>query len=1229
MYKKNSINKIKKQNHTHKRTKKRSYGKTSNKKNTKHNKRTQKYGYYTKNNKITKKRVYNKKKKVLVGGVFEPSGESKALIEEINNLNARISSLTDIEIKSENIKKLVKHKHTMFMQDLPTIITDLKKNSGAGATHESNVRVKQHIKLLNLLKKSAVELFNIIETYLNLLNYENSYDNFLKKNKLMYKLNLRFNAQSLYNNKNPNWNDYFNNNNNNITLINDMIFFNKIVDIDSHAKILDLRTILLQDQTTNKNCTDLLDQLVDYYNYVINTDIIFDDIKTKAYLVILFNKLIILQNGDFADIDKLNNSQKTLPDKLNIDNYIKTQVLNSASINPLSSSLPEYKNTQHSNASTTTSTSITTSSSSATAVTFKLMTYNVFMNAGYYEKSEIKFLKDNNVTTYINNMDDKPDIICTQEEPNKAFDFTDYKILEVCPTTKGTSENVAVYYKTNIEGIKCIRCIREDNRHAIIFEYMNITVANLHLDGGRFIDTNMTQNNFDDYLAQKLNLLNSVLRCNPDIIVGDFNSVYSTDEKTNDLFLDSQYTYLRNLNNLTRDQIIEWNNKPYSQLKSNDYKYAIPTNQVEKITNFRGNTIVDTIWHNKHIICENTKIIDTFSNNIAPSDHNPVITTVTIKKNDQQKIAVAVTGASDTAAVLAQLQNSTTTASTTTPPGILAPGLAQTSSALEPSTSPAITTETAQLLKHAPASEPPPAITTETAQLLNNAPALTSPATDSERLLAEVDALKDTYAQLLDKENNDIQKCIDIVADLYNTEVTLETIAPLITKKYNLIENEYNAKNENEVTSINNSSNTKKKELIQKCLQNRDYFNNAHKNLIELRQNIENYIKIINHKDNIVTPITINSIELVYKICIIINAIYFGYPEGIHFHSYYQIEEITEFTDYMYYLYILYSYTIPDIVYYKAILNEYNKYNKLLTTEIKKSYNNVNNNLNNGKNVQLISDVLNLNQSLVDITYILFLLFFKANLLVDDNVAVNQSALYDYNNGDDATAVDDGDDDGDDDDDTAVDDGDDFVVYSIFTTHNFTLETLDPNSYNKFKKLYLESVQKIKGTRSRPLSLSQERAEALPPAKETVTPPPEAATKITLPALSTASTTPLSTASTTPEKAPESKAPATTSDPPPTKITLPEKANAEAPTTKSEADAKAALAEEAKAAIALAKSEAEAKASTAPPAPAPEALENTSAKTALAKTVSTTTPVIPPVLSELTKMLWRLEETII
>ena len=54
-------NKIKKQHHTYKRTKKRSYGRSSNKKNTKHNKRTQKYGYHNKNNKITPSLYSNSK----------------------------------------------------------------------------------------------------------------------------------------------------------------------------------------------------------------------------------------------------------------------------------------------------------------------------------------------------------------------------------------------------------------------------------------------------------------------------------------------------------------------------------------------------------------------------------------------------------------------------------------------------------------------------------------------------------------------------------------------------------------------------------------------------------------------------------------------------------------------------------------------------------------------------------------------------------------------------------------------------------------------------------------------------------------------------------------------------------------------------------------------------------------------------------------------------------------
>jgi len=120
MYNKNSINKLKKQNHTHKQTKKLSFGKNSHKYSNKHNKRTKKYGSYDKNNKITKKRVYNKKNKVLVGGsgdepLYEvwtaatqsllTTGENKQWFNLSNNLFISFLKIYNEYKKLENISK--------------------------------------------------------------------------------------------------------------------------------------------------------------------------------------------------------------------------------------------------------------------------------------------------------------------------------------------------------------------------------------------------------------------------------------------------------------------------------------------------------------------------------------------------------------------------------------------------------------------------------------------------------------------------------------------------------------------------------------------------------------------------------------------------------------------------------------------------------------------------------------------------------------------------------------------------------------------------------------------------------------------------------------------------------------------------------------------------------------------------------------------------------------------
>ena len=321
---------------------------------------------------------------------------------------------------------------------------------------------------------------------------------------------------------------------------------------------------------------------------------------------------------------------------------------------------------------------------------FKLMSYNVYENRGYskiYPKDENC---TKNVEDFINNLEylspfyieEKPDIICTQEEPNYYMMLNDYNRLDICPEEGNTNENVAVYYHKNISNPpKFLGCIIDTNttnpytstRHAIIFEYNNIKIANLHLDGGRFID-NTLRDIFRDYnkqgpstivletgkisyidakqfielLEKKLILLNKVIdEYDPDIIVGDFNSVYSTEQSQQKTFLEGQYEYYnyhekpangspkKKIDDNSKAMIYRWNLKPYQILKEKDYEYAKPNNELDTVTNFRGNSIIDTIWYKKNskYVMNNTQIIDTYNRGIkcAPSDHNPILTTVLTK----------------------------------------------------------------------------------------------------------------------------------------------------------------------------------------------------------------------------------------------------------------------------------------------------------------------------------------------------------------------------------------------------------------------------------------------------------------------------------------------------------------------------------------------------------------------------------------------------------------------
>ena len=326
------------------------------------------------------------------------------------------------------------------------------------------------------------------------------------------------------------------------------------------------------------------------------------------------------------------------------------------------------------------------SNSGSNSDTLTLCSFNVYTWNGYgigrdsrsnFDTLFSKLITDNNI-----------ELLLTQED---EIDNND-----------DTSESVKAYSLNDSERFSFVSCINSHNegklqfyrgvspRNAIIIQdtTFGITIANLHLEGGRFVDLELDDTSFDKYLEIKLGLLKEVLELSPDIILGDFNSVYSnnltllnkmyTDQKNYyDGYRNSElerikgeegYTYnpfrrhiqtkfglslinkCANRNsgskNFSLENIISWNNKPFTLLQAKGYIFIEPSN-IQLVggkinpTNSRGNNIIDHVWVKQSLLDKytfNTKIYNDFgeatdaTNNLygGISDHKPVI--LTIKK---------------------------------------------------------------------------------------------------------------------------------------------------------------------------------------------------------------------------------------------------------------------------------------------------------------------------------------------------------------------------------------------------------------------------------------------------------------------------------------------------------------------------------------------------------------------------------------------------------------------
>jgi hypothetical protein len=262
-----------------------------------------------------------------------------------------------------------------------------------------------------------------------------------------------------------------------------------------------------------------------------------------------------------------------------------------------------------------------------------------------------------------------------------------------------TYESVKAYSLNDINSSRFsfISCINSHNegklqfyrgvvpRNAIIIKdnEFGISIANLHLEGGRFVDLELDDITFNKYLDIKLGLLKEVLRESPDIILGDFNSVYCNDSVMLKNMYEAQKVYYdKNRNSelqkikedqddpssnlfswhmknelglnlikkcahrngddkiLSLENIISWNNAPFTLLLAEGYIYIEPDNITvnKKInpTNSRGKNVIDHVWV-KQSIFDNyilkTEIYDGLGEPLndlygGVSDHKPIILTI-------------------------------------------------------------------------------------------------------------------------------------------------------------------------------------------------------------------------------------------------------------------------------------------------------------------------------------------------------------------------------------------------------------------------------------------------------------------------------------------------------------------------------------------------------------------------------------------------------------------------
>ena len=227
------------------------------------------------------------------------------------------------------------------------------------------------------------------------------------------------------------------------------------------------------------------------------------------------------------------------------------------------------------------------------------------------------FLRDDNKIKKLNNIINKylPELLLLQEDIGSSNDLL-YTTIVKCKTNKNLynsillRNDIPISLFNNPKTLLLESSFNNESRCMSMITYKNIKIANIHLSGGKYDDINFIEN-----IDLRNRQIKEIIKLNPDIIAGDFNSSPDKFPKNYDL-----YDKLSDSDKLLFEKYFISGHQPLIDSGYIKADVSFPTDS------FNGNP--DHIYYNpKKIKNITTEVINMLSTNL--SDHNAVFIKIT------------------------------------------------------------------------------------------------------------------------------------------------------------------------------------------------------------------------------------------------------------------------------------------------------------------------------------------------------------------------------------------------------------------------------------------------------------------------------------------------------------------------------------------------------------------------------------------------------------------------